>query len=422
MTETNNKSKSIGVNVAWNAFGSVAYMGCQWAMTIVVVWLSDGFDNAGLLALAMAMGNLFVPVAQYRMRTYQVSDVEGEHTTGQYLAFRLLTIGCALCLTMLYSVITNGASSLAVVVAYLIYKAIELVIDVFHGLDQINLRMDYIGISLLARGCLSLAGFVAGLAVFRDLLVAIVIMCILTLVFGICYDTRKASQFDSLRPAITCRVAWSLLRECLLPVVSLVACSAALTFPRQYLNLEFGEEMLGIYASVAAPIALIQSGASYVYSPLLGLFAKSYYSGDFRAFCRMLGKVSLGMLLLVAVVGAILELIGPMALQLLYGEGMGQYAYLILPMVICSVVTAYLWFLNDLLLVMRLNLRNAVCNVVGVVASILFTFPLVDLFDMNGVSFTGIVSYGVAVVLSAICVFSGLRKMRSSSDARSGGV
>ena len=53
-----------------------------------ILWFSD----AGLYSLSMSVYGIFFPIAQYRMYTYQVSDVNGENTVGEYLSFRLLTI------------------------------------------------------------------------------------------------------------------------------------------------------------------------------------------------------------------------------------------------------------------------------------------------------------------------------------------
>ena len=73
---------SIGRNMLWNSAGSLTYLALQWAITIVIVRLSSGYDAAGVLALAMTVFNIFSPLAIYRMYTYQVSDVKRENTLG----------------------------------------------------------------------------------------------------------------------------------------------------------------------------------------------------------------------------------------------------------------------------------------------------------------------------------------------------
>ena len=45
--------------------------------------------------------------------------------------------------------------------AFLVFKAVGLLIDILHGADQQHRRMDYIGKSFIAQGLSTLAAFVA---------------------------------------------------------------------------------------------------------------------------------------------------------------------------------------------------------------------------------------------------------------------
>ena len=80
----------------WTSIGSLFYFGCQWLTTILVVRLSSSYEAAGTLSLAMAIANLFTPFALYRMRTFQVTDVNDEFCTGEYMGFRIETSSIAL--------------------------------------------------------------------------------------------------------------------------------------------------------------------------------------------------------------------------------------------------------------------------------------------------------------------------------------
>ena len=73
---------SLKKNIAWNSAGSIVRLGCNYLITIAVVRLSHGFDAAGALSLAMSISNLVAPFADFRLRTVQVTDVRGEHSSG----------------------------------------------------------------------------------------------------------------------------------------------------------------------------------------------------------------------------------------------------------------------------------------------------------------------------------------------------
>lgn len=62
----------------WSSVGSLTRLGCNYLVSsVLVVRLAAGFDAAGMLALAMAIANLVNPIADFRLRTVQVTDVTG---------------------------------------------------------------------------------------------------------------------------------------------------------------------------------------------------------------------------------------------------------------------------------------------------------------------------------------------------------
>lgn len=79
---------SVKANMLWNSLGSMTYLACQWLITIVVVRLSSGYEDAGLLSLAMSVVGIFGTFANYKMGTYQISDISRENTLGEYMGFR----------------------------------------------------------------------------------------------------------------------------------------------------------------------------------------------------------------------------------------------------------------------------------------------------------------------------------------------
>ena len=392
------KPLSTKKNMLWNSSGSIVALACNWFTTIIVVRLSSSYEAAGLLALAMTIGNIFTPFATYKMRTYQISDVNGEFSAGQYMAFRGLTTFAAFAGCLIYALFTCQANAYLPVALYLLYKTIDQITDVMHGVDQNNGRMDYIGISLASRGVLGLASFSVCLALSGCLEVAIVAMIASNVPITVLYDYRKARQFADLKPYLKKSQAKLLLKRCFTAVLSAVFCSAVLTVPRQYLSFTLGDEALGIYASIAAPVTLVQMGATYIYMPLLGDFSERYKKSA-PAFFSLLGKTTLGICAIAVISLLGFGLLGEWILALLFGDSIRPYVYLLQPAIICTIVTAYLWFLSDLLVATRNFKENFVGNLVSIIVSLLVTIPCVDIWGMNGVSFTGIAGYGAGVLV-----------------------
>ena len=387
ISEREVKPLSIKQNMLWNSFGSITYLACQWLITILVVRLSSGYEAAGTLSLAMSVYNIFAPFAIYRMYTYQVSDVKRENTVGEYFAFRIITSSAALVCCLVYAALTCPGSALLAIALYAIFKIVGLLIDV-----------------------LTLAAFCSVFAVTASLEFALASMAIVTVLVGVLYDFPRSSRFEALKIKISRKKTLHLLKYCLPIVVAAVACAAAPSIPRQFLSFSQGEAALGIYASVAAPVAIIQMGASYIYNPLLSVFSEQYAEKRAKdlavTFCKVVGGI--------AVVGAVcaigFELLGSWLLTLIFGQSIEPYTYLLIPVIASTIVSAEVWFFNDLLVALRCFRGSFVGNVVSVIIALPITLFFVHVFGMNGVSFTVIVAYGVGALVMALYLLALVRR------------
>lgn len=406
-------------NMLWNSAGSFTNLLAQWLITVLVVRIASGYDAAGLYSLAVSVYGIFAPVAQYRMYTYQISDTHHENTVGEYFTLRVITNGIALVACFGYALLTCPLSAVPAIMLYGLFKSAALLIDVFHACDQRHYRMDYIGISLAMQGVSSLAIFALAFSLTQNLEITLALMSLALLVIGLVYDMPRSNGFEKLRLGITWRKTRYLLLKCLPIVIGALAMAAAVSAPRQYLFDATGEATLGVYASVAAPVAIIQTGASYIYYPLIGYFADYYDRGEKRKLIGLLLRVTGGIALVGVACAVLLELFGAPILEMFFANNIGQYAYLLVPMIVSAMITAYVWFLNDLLIAVRDFRGNLIGSIVPLVVALACMVPFVQWWGMNGVSFTAIASYLAAAVSMGASFLACLKKSGAVRNADS---
>ena len=160
-TEQNKGTEPLSTkqNMLWNSAGSITNLAHQCLNTVFVVRLSSDYEAAGVLSLAMSVYNIFSKLAVYRMYTYQVSDVKRENAIGEYFAFRIFTCSIALTFCIVYSIATCASGTWFAIGLYACFKIVGLLIDVLHGEDQLDGRMDYIGKSLMLQGVTTFVSF-----------------------------------------------------------------------------------------------------------------------------------------------------------------------------------------------------------------------------------------------------------------------
>ena len=413
-----NKELSVTQNMLWNSIGSLTYLGCQWLLGVLIVRLSTGFDAAGVYSLAYSVYAIFAPIGQYRMYTYQVSDVTNENTTGEYFSFRIITNAIAFVLCMGYAFLTCSSEAWLAVFLYALYKLAMLMIDVFHACDQRNHRMDYMGKSLALQGVGTLAVFAVVFALTQSLELTLLGMTLITAIIGVFYDYPRTRQFGPIRPGISLAKTKYLLLHCLPIVLAGLAVSATPSLPRQYLAEAMGNAALGVYTSVAAPVTIIQMGASYIYNPLLGYFSELFAKADKKGFLKLFAK-SLAAIAVIGFLCAIaLNLVGTDLLVLVFGEGIREGADLLMPLIVLAIFTGCQWFLNDTLIAIRDFNGTFVSCVLSLAIALVGARPCIAAFGANGVTIIGLLACVPGILIMVVYMaldLSGRRVPNSSA-------
>lgn len=407
-------------NIAWNTSGCLFYQGCQWLTTIVVVWLSGGYDDAGVLALAMAVGNIFSSIALYKMRTFQVSDINDAYTQGNYGAVRLITIGIAFALCLPYTMLTTtGTETVLTIMVFLLFKADETFADFLYGVDQRGERMDYIGKSQFARGVVSLGAFSLGLALAHSLLVAIGCMFIGCALVTLLYDLPHARRFDTLRPRIYGRTALSLLKSGLPAVLAVVANIAVVSASRQILGTLAGDEILGIYASISTPAVLMQAAVGYLYTPMVGRLSEAWF-GEGPRLVRFLGRMAFLVIISLAVCSVALILIGPWLLTVVFGDSIVASLYIFPYSILCTALIALISLSVDILIVFRRAPLALLSCGIAFCVSVALAVPCVEAFGINGINISIAASYVVGLVIACASITFAIAQHNTSDTTSSG--
>mgnify|MGYP001632546484 CR=1 FL=1 len=391
---------STKTNTLWNMAGCLFYLGCQWLTTVLVVIFSSGYANSGALAFAMSVGNMFASISLFKIRTYQVSDIEDRFSRNEYIGFRLATIAFGLVLSSLYlAVIANDSYTIAATLAFLLFKTDETFVDVLYGIEQKHGRMDYIGKSQIIRGFATIAGFSAPLINTGSLLFAIAGMTTLCFLTTLFYDLRHASRFGKIGISLAKERIIALGKACLLPTIANFCATSIVSVARQRYGIFAGDQMLGIYASIATPAVLIQAGATYLYSPLIGSLASTMFHEAGTLFKKRFIIVMLGLFAAMTTMTAALTLVGPRILEMVFGTGVADYTWTFPFALMATTSIAILLYVNDILIIARDGSTQIIANALALIISACASDALISLFGMNGVNLVIILATIPAILL-----------------------
>lgn len=416
-------------NLTATFLGHMSYAASQWALLVILARMG-GPAEVGLFALALAITAPVFRFTNLDLHMVHGSDAAGSYAFSDYAALRYLSFPVALAACAVGVALLPGASwhVLIVVMAVAASKIFESVGQLVYGLAQQSERMDRTALSLVARGWLGVASFAVGYAVTRDLPVSVLAMSFMwaIVVYRIDGDTVR-----SLRGAETTgrgrkltlfrpRFSWPTIRTMTLlslPVgVSAAVASLTVQSPRYVVETELGTAALGIFASLAYTVRVVEMVSGAMGEALLPRLAKQHVGGQRTALRRLLlqGIAVSGALGMLGVLAALVA--GKPFLSLLYGAEFARGDVLV-RLMIASTLVMMAKLLGAALLAMRWLRLRMVCFVSTLAVVFVASLLLVPAHGLNGAAEALIIGFGWRCAFSALVVAYELGRRRVATDA-----
>ena len=143
----------------WNTVGVGAW-GMVFPILTVVVTQLVGVEQAGMFSMAFVTGMLLMYLANYGVRTYQVSDVTEEHSFSDYQINRLITCAFMVLVGVAYCMVRGYESQMFTIsLGVYLYKMVDGLADVYEGrLQQVD-KLYLSGVSQAFRSVVVLVVF-----------------------------------------------------------------------------------------------------------------------------------------------------------------------------------------------------------------------------------------------------------------------
>jgi len=215
-------------------------------------------EQVGEYAFGMAVSAPIVLFANLQLRALLVSELRDRFSFGQYLTFRLVSLGAALLLVAgAVACMQTDWRLGGIVVLVGFAQALEFVSETYYGFMQKHERMDRIAGSLLLKGPLSLAALCGAMYATRSIIWAVIGLAFGRLLVLLIWDARLDFAKTE-RSGFKVRLEWNsgemltLLRMALpLGVISMLI-SLNLSIPRYFVELHSGSAELGIFSAIAS--------------------------------------------------------------------------------------------------------------------------------------------------------------------------
>ncbi len=399
----------------WNSLGVGAWGLVFPALTMVSTQLV-GVEEAGMVSMAFVVGTLLMFIANFGVRTYQVSDTHEAHSFNDYQINRWITCAAMIAIGVGYCMVRGyGAEMFSISMGVFVYKMVDGLADVYEGrLQQVD-KLYLGGISQAIRSIAALAVFTVALALTRDAAIAGYAMAAAAAVTFIVV-TYPLTLLETPRSAHASLSSIGILFKNTAPLfVALFMFNLIENMPKFVMEGMLPYDNQLYFNALYFPAQGILITAQLVYKPLIVRMAGVWQDPSKR---RKFDLILVGMMLLVVAITAVnivvMAWIGVPVMGFLYGIDFEQFRGLLYTMLVAGGVTAAIDFLYQVITVMRRQKDVTTLYVVTFGFSLFIPFLLVSFTGLPG----AILSY--LIVMSILFVLLVWEYLRIRSDLSAG--
>lgn len=383
-----------------STLGNIINLFSLWLLTVITT-RTLGYQAVGELTLAMSVGNVFTFIQLYGVRNYQSSDITQEFSTGDYIWARIITtvIGMMLCVTF---VICGGYSfSIGLsIILFTLFRTFEAVSDVFFGDIQKAGHLEFTGISLTLRGCMTVLLFLLGVREFCSLNKALMLIVGGSLFLTFTLDLYLYKRLVPLAPG-TIYKSLELLKKCFPLLLAVLLPVVITTFPRIVLERYSGAELLGFYGNISTPAVIITTIVPSILAALMPIYGELVIKKEYIGIRKLWLKTiaSTGGILILAFLGVLI--LGKQILSWIYTDAIIPYVHYLYAVLISTGLYALTMCGASVLIALRKNAEVSTCAIAATVVCVLLTVPLVRMYGIKGAILVLIISYFFQTVLQA---------------------
>ena len=368
----------------WNSIGSFLQSAISPILLIVITRL-NGVGDSGLFSFAMSLSVVFWAISLWGGRTYQVSDVKKEFSSGDYIVVRFISslivavFSISFCILSGYDLIKT---ELIMVLAS--FKILESIADSMYGVLQIHNKLYITGISLTMKSVFGFMLFTLVDILTKNIIYGALSIFIVNIAVVIFYDIPWMKHVESV--GLTKKnimQAGKIMKKTAEVFVVVFLTMFSLNIPRYFLD-KYHYDQIGYFGIMAMPITLLTLFISFVLQPNVVNLSELLKKKKIKEFTNIVSKIdfitfTLGILFIVSS-----YLIGVWVLNTVFGIDINNFRIDLTIMVIGAVANAFVSIYVNLLIILRRFKGQFYTLLVTNILAVILSVYLIDRLAMLG--------------------------------------
>ena len=368
----------------WNSIGSFLQSAISPILLIVITRL-NGVGDSGLFSFAMSLSVVFWAISLWGGRTYQVSDVKKEFSSGDYIVVRFISslivavFSISFCILSGYDLIKTE-----LIMVLVSFKILESIADSMYGVLQIHNRLYIVGISLTMKSVFGFMLFTLVDILTKNIIYGALSIFLVNIAVVIFYDIPWMKYVESV--GLTKKnimQAGKIMKKTAEVFVVVFLTMFSLNIPRYFLD-KYHYDQIGYFGIMAMPITLLTLFISFVLQPNVVNLSELLKKKKIKEFTKIVSKIdfitfTLGILFIVSS-----YLIGIWVLNIVFGIDINNFRIDLTIMVIGAVANAFVSIYVNLLIILRRFKGQFYTLLVTNILAVILSIYLIDRLAMLG--------------------------------------
>lgn len=368
----------------WNSIGSFLQSAISPILLIVITRL-NGVGDSGLFSFAMSLSVVFWAISLWGGRTYQVSDVKKEFSSGDYIVVRFISslivavFSISFCILSGYDLIKTE-----LIMVLVSFKILESIADSMYGVLQIHNKLYIVGISLTMKSVFGFMIFTIVDILTKNIVYGALSIFLVNIAVVIFYDIPWMKHVESV--GLTKKnimQAGKIMKKTAEVFVVVFLTMFSLNIPRYFLD-KYHYDQIGYFGIMAMPITLLTLFISFVLQPNVVNLSELLKEKKIKEFTKIVSKIdfitfTLGILFVISS-----YLIGVWVLNTVFGIDINNFRIDLTIMVIGAVANAFVSIYVNLLIILRRFKGQFYTLLVTNILAVILSIYLIDRLAMLG--------------------------------------
>lgn len=388
----------------WNMIGSTIYAMASMILTYLTIRII-GESEGGIFAIALTLAQMFIYIAYYEMRNFQVTDNQNKYIFSEYHAVKIISCILMIAVSAGYVWMKQYDSYKAgIIMLVCLYRMLDGYADVFEAEFHTRGRLDLAGKSMAFRTILSVGVYFLILAFCKNLWYALT-GAIVTGILGILiFDIWIFDSVGRIKIRYDKKAFWGILRDCFPLFLGMFLWTYLLSASRIAVDNVLSSEYQAYYQVLFLPVSVINLLAGFLIRPNLIKLTELHAESRKKEFWRVIVRMAAVLCGFTVICMAGAYVCGIPVLSIIINSNLSPYRTMFVFLIFAGGFNAIAYLLYFVLTIFRNQTAIVLGYGLASVVALLISTNMVEKWGLWGASWSYLISILVLIIVFVVCI------------------